>query len=244
MRPILAGICALALVAGCARVQVQTYAKPATRERLFGNIKKVAVMPFDTLTEGAAGPKNAENVLIQELLALETFERVEEPRYVNGLMKKLKLRNTESLDREIVQKIGQELQVDAIVVGALYLFGQEEKSEDIEFSVFLNMLDVQTGDIIWSGRTFVRSVTSWDQVLGLQQFASVNDLAAKGILKLAGEIDDQFVDARKLEYKLILEQTPEETEGAETEDEAATPEQKAQEEEGQAEELLLKVAPK
>ena len=241
MRAIFAVICALALAAGCAPVQTQTYSKVATKERVYSNVKRIAVMPFDILTEGAAGPKNAENILINQLLAQYTFDKVEEPRYISGLMKKLKLRNTESLDREIVQKIGQELNVDAILVGSLYLFGQEEKSEDIEFSLFLNMLDVQTGEIIWSGRSYVRSTTSWAQVFGLQAKASVNDLAVAGVLKLADEIDETFVDNRETEYRLILEANPEDEQ---SEDEGAEEKEDKDKEDGEAEELLLKVAPK
>lgn len=239
MRRFFVALGVLALFVGCSRSQVQTYSKPPAQERAYSNVKAVAVMPMEFIGEAAAGPKNAENILFNELLALGTFERVEEPRYVSSLMKKLKLRNTESLDREIVQKIGQELQVNAIVVGSLYLFGMEEKSQDIEFSAFLNVLDVQTGTILWSGRSNIRSTTSWGQVFGLQEKASVNDMAMAGMLQLADEIDDAFVSGRVLENKLILEQMGEDEEQAK---EAAPV--TGEEEEPEAEELLLKVAPK
>jgi hypothetical protein len=228
------------LLAGCARVQTQTYAKQATRDRKFGGIQRVAVFPLDTLSEDASGPKNTENVLIQELLALGTFESVEEPRYVAGLMKKLKLRNTETLDREIVKKIGQELDVDALIVGSLLLNGQEETSTNVEFSIFLRVLEVESGDIIWSGSTFVRSDTTWQEVLGLSEGPSINDLAARGALDMADEIDDQFVDARELEYNILIQDLPPEDD-EEQEDDF---EDESDEEEEEVEELLLKVAPK
>lgn len=242
MRKVWIGLCALLLLAGCSSVQTRTFAQPATGERVFGNIKRVAVLPFDTLSEGAVGPKNAENVLIQELSSLEVFEEgLEETRYVNGLMKKLKLRNTESLDRELVRKIGEELQVDGVVVGALMLFGQEETSEIVEFSIFLGLIEVETGDLIWSGRTFVRSSTTASEVFGLSAGPSVNELATEGIVKLAREMASQVEDARELEVEKIFEMGQEKEEEP-TEEEVPAEEQKKEEE--QAEEILLKVKPK
>lgn len=239
MRPIFALLVALLFVGGCASTQVQTYSKPASADRSFGNIKRIAILPFDTLTEAGVGPKNAENMLVQQVLALQIFDHVKEPRYVSALMKKLKLRNAESLDREIVQKIGQELQVDAIMVGALLLFGQDEKSEIVEFSVYLNMLDVSTGEIIWSGSNFVRSSTTWAQVFGLSQGPAVNELANKGILQLADELADAFASARDTENQLLMQQAEEMSEGEDDEDAA-----KPAPEEKQSDELLLKVKPK
>ncbi len=245
MRRIVIGLCAIMLVvSACSRTQTETFAKKATRDRTYGNVERVAVLPFDTLTEGAAGPKNAENVLIQELLSLETFKGgVEESRYVAGLMKKLKLRSTEALDREIVQKIGQELGVDALIVGWLLFYGEEETSKNVEFSIFLNMLDVKTGDIIWSGRSFIRSSTTFGEVFGLSDGPSINDLATDGILDLADEIDDQFESAREIENEILMkEASPEDFEDEEYEEDLDDEEEEEEEEE--VEELLLKVKPK
>lgn len=247
IRPILAGLFAMVLMAGCAGTQMQTYAKPATGELLYSKVNSVAVLPFDTLVEGAAAPKNAENILVQELLAQGEFERIEEPRYVAGLMKKLKLRNTETLDPEVVRKIGEELQVDALIVGSLVLYGEEERSTDVEFHIFLNMLMVDTGQLIWSGRTYVNSNTTWGQVFGLTEGPSSNEMAIKGMVKLAREVSDQFDDARDRELEMMYrtaEEEEEEEDGLFDEDEDEEEEFEEEEGEEEAEEILLKVKPK
>lgn len=235
MRLVFPWLLALALLAGCSKTQVVTYAKPASPERVFGNVKRVAVLPFETLTESALGPKNAENLLVQRLLTQGTFESVKEPRYVAGLMKKLKLRNAETLDKEIVTKIGQELQVDAVIVGVLLLYGEEEKSTNVEFSISLNMLSIDTGEIIWSGSDYLRASTTWGQVFGLSEAPSVNDLASQAIQSLAKEIDRSFEDNRSDENKIIMKQAEEKI-VAEEEPEAKP--------EPESEDLLLKVKPK
>ena len=84
----------LTFVLGCGGVSVRTYSKPVTGERQYGKVKKVAILPFDSVVEGAQAPKIAGDLFLQDLLARETFESVEEPRYVAELLKKLKLRNT------------------------------------------------------------------------------------------------------------------------------------------------------
>lgn len=239
MRPFLAGLFALLLVAGCSKMQVQTYSKQASPERTFGGIKKVAVLPLDTLSEAGVGPKNAENTLIQKLLTQRTFDVVKEPRYVTALMKKLKLRPADGLDKEIVQKIGQELQVDAVLVGSLLLFGEDVKSGTVEFSIFLNMLDVGTGDIVWSGSTFVRSSTTWAEVFGLSKGPSVNELAVQGIVDLADQINSSFVKNRQDENKIIMSQAAANAAAEEEEEKDA---EKVDEKD--TEDLLLKVKPK
>ena len=238
MRPIFAGLLTLVLLAGCASTQLQTYNKPVSPERTYGAIKKIAVLPFDTVAEAGVGPKNVENALTQRLMSLRCFDVVKEPRYVSALMKKLKLRNAESLDKEIVQKIGQELQVDAILVGALFLFGEDEKSRITEFSMYLNILDVTTGDIVWAGSSFVRSSTTWGEVFGLSEGPSVNELANEGMIKLAYDIDNTFSVARKAENKILMSQAAAAVK-VEEEEETAKPA-----DEKDSDELLLKVKPK
>jgi hypothetical protein len=225
-------------------MQVQTYSKPVTPEPVYTGIKRVAVLPFDSLAEGAVGPKHAELMLVQELLSKGIFESIEEPRYVAGLMKKLKLRNTESLDREIVRKIGEELQVDAVLCGGLMLNGEEEKSTSVEFSMFLDMLVVETGDLVWSSRAFVHSNTTTAEVFGLSEGPSINELAQQGVIQLTDELASQLSDNREMELEQIFEQQKEETKMA-TEEAADIEKEKTQEaDEGNAEEILLKVKPK
>jgi hypothetical protein len=245
MRTLWAGLIALALLAsGCSGLQVQTYSKPVTPEPVYTGIKRVAVLPFDSLAEGAVGPKHAELMLVQELLSKEIFESIEEPRYVAGLMKKLKLRNTESLDREIVRKIGEELQVDAVLCGGLMLNGEEEKSTSVEFSMFLDMLVVETGDLVWSSRAFIHSNTTAAEVFGLSEGPSVNELAQKGVIQLADELVTHLTDNRELELEQIFEQQKEETKMATEEAKDIEAEKTQEANEGNAEEILLKVKPK
>ncbi len=238
----------LALMAvGCAGTSVQTYSKPPTGQRQYGKVRKVAVMPFDSVVEGAQAPRIAGDLVMQELLSRGTFEAVEEPRYVVELMKKLKLRNTEGLDREIVRKLGEEMQAQALILGGLLLFGEEEVSETVEFSLQVNMLDVETGDIVWSGRSYARSATTVGEILGVSKGPSVNDVAQGGVASLVGRLDREWRRAREGEVERMLRaakaqqapgaKPPAEGKGAPEKKPTPVPEK-------EAEEILLQVKPK
>ncbi len=244
-----AGAVLMAMVLGCAGASVRTYTKPPTGKRQYGKIKKVAVLPFDSVVEGDQAKRLARDLFVQELLARGTFEAVEEPRYVQDLMKKLKLRNTEGLDREVVRKIGEELQAQALVLGDLLLFGQEENSEVVEFALQVNLLDAETGDLIWAGRTYARASTTIGEILGVNQGPSPSDVAAKGIARLVSQLDHEFRAAREVEVQRMLEAAK----AREMAAEEAAPAAEAPSEGGQAapppeekggEEILLKVKPK
>lgn len=246
----MAGLAALALTLGCAGVSVKTYAKPAAGQRQYGKVKKVAVLPFDSLAEGAAIPKNVGDIFLQELLSRGTFDAVEEPRYVAALMKKLKLRNTEELDREVVRKIGDELKAEALILGNVLIYGLQKDSEVTEFSMRSNMLDVETGDVLWSAETYVKSSTSSGEILGVNKGPSPNEISLKGVRAVVASLDRDFREARQAEVERMLEAAKAEktTEaGAPGADEAAPSKPGAapappKEQEG--EEILLQVKPK
>jgi hypothetical protein len=230
---------------GCAGASIQTFSKPATGQRQYGKIKKVAVLPFDSVVEGSEAPLITLDLFLQDLLSRGTFEDVEETRYVGELMKKLKLRNTENLDREIVRKIGEELQAQALILGNVLLFGAEENSETVEFALRINLVDVDTGDLLWAGSTYARSSTTLGEILGVNQGPSANDVAVKGLGRLVQRLDKEFRRAREGEVERMLEaaRAAEEAEEAAPEEAPAEAEEDVTPEE-EAEEILLEVKPK
>jgi hypothetical protein len=124
------------------------------------------------------------------------------------------------------------------------LNGEEEKSTSVEFSMFLDMLVVETGDLVWSSRAFIHSNTTAAEVFGLSEGPSVNELAQKGVIQLADELVTHLTDNRELELEQIFEQQKEETKMATEEAKDIEAEKTQEANEGNAEEILLKVKPK
>jgi PBP1b-binding outer membrane lipoprotein LpoB len=240
------GLGALALTIGCAGVSVKTYSKPGAEQRQYGKVKKIAVLPFDSLAEGAAVPKVVQDLFLVELMVRGTFETVEEPRFVAALMKKLKLRNTEELDREVVRKIGEELKAEAIILGNVWTYGTQKESEVVEFAMRSTMLDAETGSILWSGETYVKSATSWAEVLGLAKAPSPSDIGVQGVRALVAFLDRDFRDARESEVERMLEAAKAESldGGAPPAEEAAPGAAPPPPKEQEGEEILLQVKPK
>ena len=111
------------------------------------------------------------------------------------------------------------------------------------------MIDVDSGDILWSGRSFASSSTTWGEILGVNQGPSPNDVAKRGVRSLVAELDDEFRDAREQEVERMLEAARAEEvtlEAAPAEEAEARPAEgeEAPPPEEQAEEILLEVKPK
>ena len=237
-----AGVGLLALALGCAGASVKTFSKPGSAQRQYGKVKKVAVLPFDSVVEGAQAPRLVLDLFLQELLTRGTFDTVEEPRYVLELMKKLKLRNTENLDREIVRKIGEELKAQALILGNVLLFGVEESSEVAEFACQVTMIDVESGEILWAGRSMASSSTTVGEILGVNKGPSVNDVATRGVIHLVGRFDREYRRAREEEVERMLDVAKaQEAEKAVPSEKVEAPAKPAEE---KAEEILLQVKPK
>lgn len=240
----------LALVLGCASASIQTYAKPSTGPRQYAKVKKVIVMPFDSVVEGAQSSRVAGDMFLQELQARGTFEVVEERRYVKDLMQKLKMSNTDRLGREEVRKLCEELQAQALIVGDLLLFGEEKVSESVEFALQVSVLDGESGEVLWSGRSYAKSNTTVGEILGVSQGPSANDVARGSVMQIVGRLNREWRRARETEVEKMLEAAKAQEAGKAKAGAKAPPEAGAEKKaaepvpEQKAEEILLQVKPK
>ena len=71
------------------------------------------------------------------------------------------------------------MQAQALIFGQVLLFGVDDHSNIVEFAMQVNLLDVASGNILWSSRTFADASTTWGQVLGVSEGPSVNDVAGR-----------------------------------------------------------------
>src|SRR5512145_1315033 len=112
-------IAALFLAAGCTRPVLKGQAQPSKAKDTYLRIKRVAVFPFENYTDFKDADKIVETILIPAIRAEEVFDDVEETRFVRDVMKKLKITATDVLDKEVVKKLGDELNVQGIVYGKI-----------------------------------------------------------------------------------------------------------------------------
>lgn len=116
-----------------------------------GIIKKVAVIPFDNLSRDQFAGDKVREIFISELLATGGFD-VMEPGEVTKVLREQGIASVKSLGPAEVKKIGKALNAQAIILGSVNEYG-EVRSGAItapEVSLSLRMLEVESGQIVWS----------------------------------------------------------------------------------------------
>jgi TolB-like protein len=139
---------ALVLNAGGCRTSQQTSYLHKNAD--LGAIQKVAVLPFDNLTQERTAGEKVQKIFYLELLSLDVFE-VAEP----GEIAKT-VRAGENLGGSDIQRIGKDLGVDAVFVGTVVDFTEARSGSTAspEVTIQLRMIETHTGSTIWStGRT-------------------------------------------------------------------------------------------
>ena len=151
-------------------VDVTSSVKPFSSEEAqqFSSIKKIAVLPFDNLTKEKDVEQFLSGLLITRILKQNNlFDSVEEVRYVANVMKMLKIKRTQILDRDLVLKMGETMRCEAVLVGEINAYNIGKKDESTDISINATLLDTRSGDILWTANVTKSSSTSWGKVFGV-----------------------------------------------------------------------------
>lgn len=116
-----------------------------------GAIERVAVLPFENLTQERAASDKVQKIFQMELLALDVFE-VAEPGQVTKVLRSSGITSPEALGAKDFQKIGQELGVNAVFVGTVvdYTETRVGSTPTPEVTIQVRLVETQTGATIWS----------------------------------------------------------------------------------------------
>jgi hypothetical protein len=194
-----------AFLIGCAGApQVRTVSRPSESKEQFLGLKKVAVLPFTNI----GGDKGAENqvmgILVSELNIRGTFEEVEDPLYVGGVLKTLKLRKMENLDVETIRKMGSEMNAQALVFGEIHAWGLGDgETAAIKVSITMTLMDARTGKPLWMGNGLRRASFTMSRALGLNEGPTDLEVARDVIISLVRDLDKQVEQRRKEELARI-----------------------------------------
>jgi TolB-like protein len=131
-------------------------------------IQKVAVVPFSNLTRDEFAGRKVREVLVAELLLTGALDVIE-PGDVNRVLAKERIESISSLTAAQVKTIGKALGAQAIIVGTVEEFG-EVRSGSLSaplVTIGLRMLDVESGNIIWSINHSRGGVGTMTRLLGM-----------------------------------------------------------------------------
>lgn len=157
-----------------------------------GYVKRVVVLPFANHTETKYAEMRFSDVVITEILSRGLFEVVEKGEAQRFLREELIQKEQDTLDQQTAMRLGQELNVQAYLAGAIEDFS-EEQNGSYSYPVIaatLRLVDVKTGQIVWQASGSETGYRTADRLFG---FASkdVNQvsfqLAKKLLATLSGE---------------------------------------------------------
>ncbi len=133
----------------------------------FGAVRSVGVMPFVSLARDPVVADRVRDVFINKLLATGAVYVLPIGEVARGASR-AELQNPSAPSPEEVVKLGGILKAEAIITGTVREYGEVRSgtaSSNI-VSVSLQMIETQTGKVVWSASSTKGGVNLWDRLFG------------------------------------------------------------------------------
>jgi hypothetical protein len=133
----------------------------------FGAIERVAVMPFQNLTRDQLAGDRVRDVFANMLLATGSFYVLPHGEVVRVVSRSgVTTPQTPSVD-DIV-KLGKALQAQAVITGVVKEYGELRAGNNSAnaISIAVQMIETETGKVVWSGASTRGGVTFWMRLFG------------------------------------------------------------------------------
>jgi len=195
----------LMLAAGCSYVTVRDNAVPSRTKDQYTRVKKVALLPLENYSDQKDAEKTVDSLMTTAIREAEIFDQVEDTRFVRDTMKKLKITNTDILEKEVVKKLGDEMNVQGILYGKVLFYGQgKTKDASMVATIDLSLVDPSTGVVLWVGNVTSYGGLTWGQVFGVTQGKLDIEVARDAVRKLINSMVSEVESAREREKKGIV----------------------------------------
>ncbi len=155
----------IGLISACSSSTPRHYAAESLG---LGYVKRVVVLPFENHTETKYAELRFSDVVTTEILSRGLFEIVEKGEAQRFLREELVQKEQDTLDQATALRLGQELNVQAYLSGAVEDFS-EVQSGSYSYPVIaatLRLVDVNTGQIIWQASGSESGYKTSDRLFG------------------------------------------------------------------------------
>jgi hypothetical protein len=198
-------VIALFLSAGCSRPVLKSHLQPSRLKDQYLRIKRVAIFPFENYTETKDADRIIDALLPPALRDEEIFDDIEDTRFVRDVMKKLKITATDILDKEVVKKLGDEMNVDGILYGKLVTFGKgKEKEAGTQVTMDMVLLEPSTGSVLWVGNVSSYGGLTVGKVFGVTEGKTDIEVARSAVHRLASSLASEVERARDRERRGVV----------------------------------------
>ncbi|MFZ3138937.1 MAG: CsgG/HfaB family protein [Thermodesulfovibrionales bacterium] len=151
------------------------------------SVKKVAILPFENFTQDDYAGEKIRRIAITELLSRDVD--VIEPGEVTRLFREMKIKSLGSVKVSEIQEIGKALNVEAVILGSVEAFGTGRgiSVSYPEVTINLRMIEVNSGNIVWSVRHTTGGPDFWTRHFG-SEGPSLSEAAGKVVRESIGSL--------------------------------------------------------
>ncbi|MFQ5901741.1 MAG: hypothetical protein ACE5IH_09330 [Thermodesulfobacteriota bacterium] len=139
----------------------------------FSYIKKVAILPFNNLSEDKFAGERVRSAVTVDVLSRGVFEIMEQgevSRVTEDIFRRFGFEEGQAiqLDKEMIRMIGENLGVQALLIGSVdeYMGGMGQGST---VSISLRMVDSGSATILWQVNTSATSLNMPRKILGIEE---------------------------------------------------------------------------
>ncbi|MBI5182767.1 MAG: hypothetical protein HY999_00160 [Nitrospinae bacterium] len=157
---------------------MRNYLNPSAN---FQYIKRIAVLPFNNLTDEKFAGERVRSIVIIELLSRGIFDIVEMGEIattLKGVYEEWGYREGElvPVDKEIAKRLGERLDVQAIILGSVEEYGISRSGTGSTpiISLSLRMIDTNSGEILWQASCNKRGGSYIGRLFGLDEMTMSN----------------------------------------------------------------------
>jgi len=186
------------VLVGCAGPSVNGYLRP---DVTISQIKSIAVIPFDNISGHPDAGKKVNNLLLTELVRTELF-RIADIGEVESSLRRLRIRTAAEIDLLKLRTLGEQLQVQTIIVGSIdeYELRQERRGTVPVVAINARMLEVQTGDILWAV-SHMHDGDDREKIFGFGRVISLSQLAQIVVLEVVESLTRELMARAEAEAK-------------------------------------------
>jgi len=155
----------LLLLTGCA---ASSSPPDYTNQQMdFSAVRTVAVLPFQNLTGDDQASERVRDAFMGMLLATEVIYVLPPGEVARGI-NRANIRVPDIPSSEDITKLKGLLEVDAVITGVLREYGsvRSGSAEANLVSLSLQMIETQTGTVVWSAESTKGGITMADRMLG------------------------------------------------------------------------------
>lgn len=154
-----------------------------------GYVKRVVVLLLENHTDQTYSHQRFHDAVTTEILRRGLFEVVEKGEAQRFLREELVRKDQSVLDQATAQRLGQELNVQAYLAGAVEDFSHRQNGS-YSYPVVaatLRMIDVKTGQIIWQSSGSESGYSTFDRLFGFVG-EDINQVSYRLAQRLLGTI--------------------------------------------------------